>query len=73
LNFEKFYGVVGKGFIEVHHLIPLSDIKKEYELDPIKDLRPVCPNCHAMIHMRKPPYTPEEILSLINASQQFLP
>lgn len=65
-NFEKFYGDIGKGFMEVHHLIPLSDIKEEYELDPIKDLRPVCPNCHAMIHMRKPPYTPEEIRSFIN-------
>ncbi|WP_414622813.1 HNH endonuclease [Calothrix sp. CCY 0018] len=63
-NFEKNYGAIGRGFMHVHHLIPLSEIKEEYELDPIKDLRPVCPNCHAMIHMRKPPYTPEEILSL---------
>ncbi|BAY61618.1 hypothetical protein NIES22_16850 [Calothrix brevissima NIES-22] len=70
-NFEKVYGEIGKGFMQVHHLIPLSDIKQEYELDPIQDLCPVCPNCHAMIHMRKPPYTAEEIRSFIKASQQL--
>ncbi|MDZ8051745.1 MAG: HNH endonuclease [Aulosira sp. ZfuVER01] len=70
-NFARFYGDVGKDFIQIHHLKPLSEIKEEYEVDPIKDLRPVCPNCHAMIHMRKPPYTREEILYFINTSQQL--
>lgn len=49
-NFEKAYGDLGVGFIHVHHLKPLSEINEKYELDPVKDLRPVCPNCHAMIH-----------------------
>lgn len=50
LNFEKEYGDIGKDFIHVHHIVPLSEIGEEYKIDPIKDLRPVCPNCHAMIH-----------------------
>ncbi len=50
LNFEKEYGSPGAGFIHVHHLVPLSEINKEYKINPIKDLIPVCPNCHAMIH-----------------------
>lgn len=51
-NFEKFYGERGKGFIHVHHLRSLADVGQEYEVDPIKDLRPVCPNCHAMLHRK---------------------
>ena len=27
-NFEDFYGALGKGFLEVHHLIPVSAHKK---------------------------------------------
>jgi 5-methylcytosine-specific restriction protein A len=49
-DFEKVFGELGHGFIHVHHLKPLSQIKVEYEVDPITDLRPICPNCHAMIH-----------------------
>lgn len=65
LNFEKKYGGIGKGFIHVHHLKPLSDLKVQYELDPMTDLRPVCPNCHAMLHRRKPPYSIEELKEII--------
>lgn len=49
-NFEKTYGKMGKDYIHVHHLISLSKIRKKYKINPIKDMRPVCPNCHAMIH-----------------------
>lgn len=65
-NFEKKYGEAGKGFIHVHHLKPLSEIGEKYELDPLDDLRPVCPNCHAVLHKRKPPYSIEELKQTIN-------
>lgn len=52
-DFEKMYGELGKDFIHVHHIVPLSEISKEYEVDPIRDLIPVCPNCHAMLHRSK--------------------
>ena len=64
-NFEEKYGEIGKGFIHVHHIKPLSEINEKYEINPIEDLRPVCPNCHAMIHKRKPAYSIEEIQSLL--------
>lgn len=60
-DFEKMYGDIGKGFIHVHHLTQLSDIGQSYDVDPIKDLRPVCPNCHAMLHKKNPPYTIDEM------------
>ena len=56
-SFREVYGEIGDGFIHVHHLRELSEINEEYEVDPVRDLVPVCPNCHAMIHRRKPAYT----------------
>lgn len=49
-DFEEFYGDLGFQFIELHHLKPLHQINEEYHVDPLNDLRPVCPNCHAMLH-----------------------
>ena len=61
-DFKEEYGEIGKGFIHVHHLVPISEIGKSYKVDPINDLIPVCPNCHAMIHKGKPkPFTIDEI------------
>lgn len=50
-SLDALYGDVAEGFIHVHHLRSISDIAAEYELDPVRDLRPVCPNCHAVIHL----------------------
>jgi 5-methylcytosine-specific restriction enzyme A len=53
MNFEDIYGEVGKDFIHVHHIVPLSDIQEGYEVNPIRDLIPICPNCHAMLHRKE--------------------
>ncbi len=63
--FEDRYGALGQGFIHVHHLDPLGDAEEEREVDPIKDLRPVCANCHAMLHRREPPVSIEELRTLL--------
>ncbi len=64
-NSAATYGQVSEGIIHVHHLKELAEIKKEYEVDPIHDLRPVCPNCHAVMHSRKPAYSIEEVKELM--------
>lgn len=64
-DFEQTYGDLGAGFIHVHHLTLISSIGEEYHIDPIKDLRPVCPNCHAMLHKRKKPLSIEELRTLM--------
>ena len=67
IDFAILYGGVGKDFIHVHHLKPLSSINNKYSIRPQEDLLPVCPNCHAMLHMRKPePYSPEELKKMIS-------
>lgn len=50
-EFGKVYGPEAEGFIHVHHIRPLSEVGKAHKVDPVKDLRPVCPNCHAVLHM----------------------
>lgn len=67
-NFEENFGEVGKGFIHVHHITPISEIGEEYEVDPVSDLVPVCPNCHAMIHAKKPAFSIQEIKKLHQTS-----
>lgn len=51
-NFEQIYGKVGKDFIHVHHITPIHTIGQSYKIDYAKDLIPVCPNCHAMLHRK---------------------
>lgn len=61
LDFEETYGEMGRDFIHVHHVVPISSIGKEYELNVDKDLVPVCPNCHYMLHRADPPYTVQQL------------
>lgn len=64
------YGEVAQGLIHVHHLRQLADVNAEYRVDPIRDLRPVCPTCHAVIHTRTPPFTIEEISQMIERQNE---
>ncbi|MBZ5644377.1 MAG: hypothetical protein LAO19_16600 [Acidobacteriia bacterium] len=67
-SFGSVYGKVAEGFIHVHHLRELAEIRKEYLVDPIRDLRPVCPNCHAVLHCRKPAYSIEEVKKFLKVN-----
>lgn len=64
-DFEKKYGKIGHHFIHVHHIDMVSSFGGQYYLDPINDLIPVCPNCHAMLHRTDPPMKPNELKKLI--------
>ena len=63
-NFEQTYGVVGSGFIEAHHTVPVSDLKKEFETK-ISDIVLVCSNCHSMLHRRRPWLSIKELTKLL--------
>jgi 5-methylcytosine-specific restriction protein A len=64
-DFEKVYGSIGKNKVHIHHLMPLSNIQQNYEVDPVRDLRPVCPNCHLIIHCKREPFSIEEVREMI--------
>ena len=65
-NFGETYGPEAEGIIHVHHLIPLSQIGRKDEFDPIRDLRPVCPNCHAVIHRHKKAYSVAAVRQMLH-------
>lgn len=64
-DFNEVYGSIGKHFIEVHHITPVSSLGAGYKIDVEKDLIPVCANCHAMLHKKNPPYLPNELKTII--------
>lgn len=68
-SFEAFYGDTGAGPIDVHHVVPPEVFGSGYELDPVADLVPLCPNCHAMAHRSVgPPLTVSELRHIIAAA-----
>jgi len=64
-DFSETYGPIGEGYIEVHHIIPVSEIGKDYMVNPVKDLIPLCANCHAIVHRKTPPLSIKEIASIL--------
>lgn len=72
-DFEKVYGPIGQNKIHVHHLRPLSEIRQEYKIDPVRDLRPVCPNCHLIIHSKREPFTIDEVKEMIGSGSDPAP
>ena len=69
-DMSEIYGPAAAGLIHVHHLKPLSEIKENYRVNSIVDLRPVCPNCHAVIHRGKPAYKIEEVKDFLEKTEQ---
>jgi predicted HNH restriction endonuclease len=64
-NFLEAYGTEAADYIQVHHTKPIARVGGTYALNPIKDLRPVCPNCHAVIHRRDPPFEIAEVKRML--------
>lgn len=64
-DFEKVFGYIGKDFIHVHHKVDIATIGNEYSVDPINDLIPVCPNCHSMLHKKKPAFLIDELKQMM--------
>lgn len=68
LDPEAVYGPEAAGVLQVHHIVPAGLISDSYELDPVSDLVPLCPTCHAVAHSGFPdPYTPAELRRLLAA------
>lgn len=69
-DFAKAYGPEFAGIIQVHHITPISEIGHEYQVDPVHDLIPVCPNCHVALHSKPGgTYTPDELRALLHRTE----
>lgn len=67
LNYEDKYGAIGANLIHIHHVVSLSAIGETYQVDPVRDLVPLCATCHHVVHSRNPPYSVAEIRDAIKA------
>lgn len=65
-DFAAFYGPIGGGFAECHHLVPLSDYD-EGKRTQLTDLAIVCANCHRMLHRGKPLLSINELQKIVLA------
>ena len=70
-SFRESYGTLGDGFIEVHHIRPISEGSRE--VNPETDLACLCSNCHRMIHKKRDHVLTVEQLKRIRdeATQKF--
>ena len=69
-DFGEAYGSLGHGYIEVHHRVPVSKMGTAYRIDPVKDLVPLCANCHAAVHRTDPPLAPEDLSTVLMARKK---
>ncbi len=65
VNLKRKYRGMDRELIHVHHEDPLSQAKGSREFDPIETMKPVCPNCHSVIHSRTVPYSIEEVRTML--------
>ena len=66
LNMSERYGPIAQDLVEVHHITPASQLGPGYVIDPVCDLVPLCPNCHAVVHRNDPPLDVDQVSSLLN-------
>lgn len=69
-SFSDVYGELADGYIEVHHVVPVSQLGAGYLIDPIVDLLPLCSNCHSVVHRRNPPLLLKELHALLARHSQ---
>jgi predicted HNH restriction endonuclease len=67
INLKSRYADLPVEVIHVHHEEALSASEGEQESDPVATMKPVCPNCHAVIHTRTPPYSVEEVRRMVSS------
>lgn len=70
-DFHDVFGELGRSFCHVHHITPLSEMGGQKSIDPLTDLLPVCPNCHAMLHARSPALMPDELRAIMRNKQRL--
>lgn len=65
-NFKATYGNHGEGYIEVHHLVPVSTLSEETKVDPVTEMIVLCSNCHRMVHRkRESPLSIQQLRQLV--------
>ena len=72
LEFSSHYGAIGKNYIEIHHLNPICEYDGEVRLDldeAIRELRPLCANCHRVVHLHNPILSIQAVQDALQAQE----
>jgi hypothetical protein len=69
VNLKARYSGLPMEIIHVHHEEPLSQAPGEREVDPVASMKPVCPNCHCVIHSRTPAYAIEDVKCMLGIGE----
>jgi len=67
-DFEETYGPRGRGYIECHHVVPVSELRSGARTR-VEDLVPVCSNCHKMLHRKRPWLSVAQLSGLLTPGQ----
>ena len=69
-DFGEKYGKYGDGYIQIHHEKPVCQYDDQgfnaYISEAIMNMKPLCANCHCMIHRKKEPITVAELKKIID-------
>lgn len=68
-SFEEIYGERAKDYCEVHHLLPLAQLKEPMETS-LENLAILCANCHRVVHLTNPPCTLEDLRKIVLHNKQ---
>lgn len=56
-DFKETYGELGDGYIQMHHENPVyqysDDGFETYISEAVKNMKPLCANCHCMVHRKR--------------------
>ena len=63
IEMAEVYGQMADGFIHIHHVKPVHTVQGARP--DIEDLVPLCPNCHAIVHLEVPPVTIDRLREMI--------
>ncbi len=71
LDFAERYGAIGEGFIEAHHLKPISALAEGVAVayDVAADFAVLCANCHRMIYRSADPSDVTALRALIKSNK----
>lgn len=74
-DFSEVYGEYGEGYIQIHHEKPIFQYSNEgfasYISEAVKGVKPLCPNCHCMIHKnRNAPISVDELKAIIEKARK---
>ena len=72
-EFGKAYGSIGRGYVQIHHLKPVSFMRGEAMSmgDALANVRPLCANCHQMAHRKTPPLKIAYLKSIVSVSYNY--